>query len=167
MLRAMSTATIDRHDHGLAVRFRDGEPDAIRDVYRLFSGPIFALSRSMLADREHAHDAVQQTFLQAWQAADRYEPDRSLSAWLYQICRRVCIDRYRRERRTAESLTATGSLDDVSTDGPSMEETWTSFEVRWAIERLPASSVRSCGSLISRAGRCHRSPSGFRFRSAR
>jgi RNA polymerase sigma-70 factor, ECF subfamily len=133
----MTTATIDRHDYDLAVRFRDGEPDAIRDVYRLFSGPIFALSRSMLADREHAHDAVQQTFLQAWRAADRFEPDRSLSAWLYQICRRVCIDRYRRERRTAEAITATGSLDEVSTDGPTMEQTWTSFEVRRAIESLP------------------------------
>src|SRR4029450_8654040 len=120
----MSTASIDRDDHDLAVRFRDGDPDAIREVYRRYSGPMFALSRTLLADNDHAKDAVQQTFLQAWRAADRFDPERSLSAWLHQICRRVCIDRYRRERRSRAAITSTGSVDDVSTEGPSMEQTW-------------------------------------------
>lgn len=133
----MRTATIDRNDYELAVRFRDGDPDAIREVYRLFSGPVFAICRSMLADSEHAKDALQQTFLQAWQAANRFDPDRPLSAWLYKICRRVCIDRYRRERRATGALTTTGSLGDLSTDGPSMEGTWTTWEVRRAIDALP------------------------------
>jgi RNA polymerase sigma-70 factor (ECF subfamily) len=133
----MGTATIERHDYDLAVRFRDGDPEAIREVYRVFSGPVFALCRSMLADSEHARDAVQQTFLQAWRAADRFDPQRPLSAWLYKICRRVCIDRYRRERRATEALTTTGSLADVATDGPSLERTWTTWEVRRAIDCLP------------------------------
>jgi RNA polymerase sigma-70 factor (ECF subfamily) len=133
----MSTAIIDRDDHDLAVRFRDGDPDAIRDVYRRFSGPMFALSRSLLADPEHAKDAVQQTFLQAWRAAARFDPDRSLSAWLHQICRRVCIDRYRRERRASAAVTTTGSVGELATDRPSMESTWTTWEVRRAIGQLP------------------------------
>jgi RNA polymerase sigma-70 factor (ECF subfamily) len=133
----MSTATIDRDDHDLAVRFRDGDPDAIREIYRRFAGPMFGLSRSLLADREHAQDAVQQTFLQAWRAASRFDPDRSLSAWLHQICRRVCIDRYRRERKAAAAITTTGSVAEFATDGPSMEGTWTTWEVRRAIDQLP------------------------------
>jgi RNA polymerase sigma-70 factor (ECF subfamily) len=36
-----------------------------------------------------------------------------------------------------EALTPTGSLTDVSTDGPSMERMWTALEVRSAVERLP------------------------------
>jgi RNA polymerase sigma-70 factor (ECF subfamily) len=134
----MPTATIDRDDHDLAVRFHDGDPDAIREVYRRFSGPMYALSRSLLADREHAKDAVQQTFLQAWRAAGRFDPDRSLAAWLHQICRRVCIDRYRRERKAAAAVTPNGSVGDVATEGPSMESTWTTWEVRRAIDDLPA-----------------------------
>jgi RNA polymerase sigma-70 factor (ECF subfamily) len=98
---------------------------------------MFALSRTLLADREHANDAVQQTFLQAWRAAARFDPDRSLSAWLHQICRRVCIDRYRRERRAAEAITTTGTVGELVTDGPSMEGTWTTWEVRRAIDQLP------------------------------
>jgi RNA polymerase sigma-70 factor (ECF subfamily) len=133
----MGTATVERHDYELGVRFRDGDPDAIREVYRLFSGRVFALCRSILADSEQARDAVQQTFLQAWRAADRFEPDRPLSTWLNMICRRVCIDSYRRDRRALEALTPTGSLNDVSTDGPSMERTWTAWEVRRAVDQLP------------------------------
>jgi RNA polymerase sigma-70 factor (ECF subfamily) len=134
----MPTGTIDRDDHDLAVRFRDGDPDAIREVYRLYSGSMYALSRSLLADREHAKDAVQQTFLQAWRAAARFDPDRSLAAWLHQICRRVCIDRYRRERKAAAAVTTNGSVGDLPTEGPSMEQTWTTWEVRRAIDELPA-----------------------------
>ena len=132
----MSTTTTD-HDHELAMRFRHGDPDAVRDVYRRFSGPLYTLSCSMLADRDDAHDAVQQTFLQAWRAADRFDPERPLSAWLYQICRRVCIDRYRRASRAADVLSAVRPVTALSTDGPTMEQTWTVWEVRRAIDDLP------------------------------
>lgn len=133
----MPTATIERDDRDLGIRFRDGDPDSIRELYQRFSGPLRALSRSMLADPGHADDAVQQTFVQAWQASARFDPERPLVAWLYQICRRVCIDRYRRERRAAGALTATGSITELPTDGPSMERTWTVWEVRRAIDGLP------------------------------
>jgi len=136
----MSTTT---DDHDLAVRFRNGDEHAVREVYERFAGPLFTLSRSKLADREDAHDAVQQTFLQAWRAAGRYDPDRPLSAWLYQICRRVCIDGYRQSRRaenitaavTAETATSTG---EISTIGATMEQTWTVWEMRRAVDELPA-----------------------------
>jgi RNA polymerase sigma-70 factor (ECF subfamily) len=133
----MGTTTLDRHDYDMAVRFRNGDADALRDVYRAFSGPVYALCRSMLADKEQARDAVQQTFLQAWRAADRFDPERPLSTWLNMICRRVCIDSYRRDHRALEALTPTGFLNDVSTDGPSIERTWTVWEVRRAVDRLP------------------------------
>jgi RNA polymerase sigma-70 factor, ECF subfamily len=132
----MTTATLERDDSDLGVRFRDGEPDAMQAVCQRFTGPLFALSRSMLADHNHAHDAVQQTFLQAWRASARFEPDGALSSWLFQICRRVCIDQYRRESRAQDAVTTTGSLDEHAVDGPSLERAWTVWEVRRAIEAL-------------------------------
>jgi RNA polymerase sigma-70 factor, ECF subfamily len=131
----MSTTTTD--DRDLAVRFRNGDPDAIREVYRRFSGSLFTLSRSMLADAEDAHDAVQQAFLQAWRAASQYDPERPLSAWLYQICRRVCIDSYRRSVRAADVVAAVRQEAEVVTTGSTMEQTWTVWEVRRAIDELP------------------------------
>jgi len=133
----MPTGTIDRDNLELAHRFHRADPAAIREVYQRFSGPLLSLSRSMLADREQARDAVQQTFVQAWKAADRFDPSRPLSSWLYQICRRVCIDRYRQDRKAQEALTATGTFEDIATESHSIDQTWMVWEVRRAIDQLP------------------------------
>jgi RNA polymerase sigma-70 factor, ECF subfamily len=133
----MGVKVMDREDADLASRFRDGDPDAVRELYRRYAGALLAISRSMLGDPELARDAVQQTFIQAWRAASTFDPERKLSSWLYQICRRVCIDRYRQERRPSAALTATGELVDVSLAGPSMERIWAVYEVRRAIDELP------------------------------
>jgi RNA polymerase sigma-70 factor, ECF subfamily len=133
----MATTTIERNDSDLGSRFQAGDDDAFREVCQRFSGQLSSLSRSLLADPEQARDAVQQTLLQAWRASSRFDPERSLAAWLFQICRRVCIDRYRQDGRAVRALTATGSLGDLPTDGPSIERTWTAWEVRRAIAALP------------------------------
>src|SRR5262245_3287016 len=116
----MATTTFDRcarrspgvhHDtpgygdeRELRQRFRSGDPEAVRELYALYARPLYALSRPHLADREHAREAVQQTFLQAWRAAASFDVDRPLAPWLFQICRNVCIDRYRREKRPPDRL---------------------------------------------------------------
>src|SRR5262245_54223272 len=133
----MATARIARDDVDVAARFHRGEPEAIREVYERFSGPLLSVARSMLTDREQARDAVQQTFLQAWRARERFDPQRPLSAWLYQICRRVCVDRYRQDHKAKAALTVTGRFEEVSVDGPSLDQTWTVWQVRQAIEDLP------------------------------
>jgi RNA polymerase sigma-70 factor (ECF subfamily) len=129
-------ATVE--DPGLAVRFRDGDPDAVRAVYRRYAGSMLVLARSRLADPDQARDAVQQAFLQAWRAAASYDPSRPLATWLYSITRRVCVDLYRRDRRRPV-LTETGDppdgvVDDVAPDG--VERSWAAHEVRAAVDGL-------------------------------
>jgi RNA polymerase sigma-70 factor (ECF subfamily) len=125
-------------DADLRRRFAAGEPDAMRELYARFAGPLLALSRSQLPDLEQARDAVQQTFLQAWRAACSYDAERPLAPWLFQICRRVCIDRYRRERTTPDRLDDHELHPALSVPGPSMERSWVVFQVRRAIDALPA-----------------------------
>jgi RNA polymerase sigma-70 factor (ECF subfamily) len=127
-------ATTDSAEKNLARRFRDGDADAVREVYRRYAGRLAAVARSMLSDPAVIDDVVQQTLLQAWRASCRFDADRSLSAWLYAICRRVCIDEYRRSARLADP--ASESLEAV-VDGPSLERAWTAWEVRRAIDELP------------------------------
>ena len=47
---------------------------------------------------------MQQTFVQAWKAAARFEAGRELGPWLNTIARRVAIDVYRRESRRAAHI---------------------------------------------------------------
>src|SRR5579875_3880196 len=55
----------------------------------------------MLGSGAEAEDAVQETMLRAWRAADRFEGRSSLRSWLYRIATNVCIDMGRQVQRRA------------------------------------------------------------------
>jgi RNA polymerase sigma factor (sigma-70 family) len=83
-------------DQGGAGRFRDGDPDAVRAVYRDYGGLAFAVAYDMLGDRRLAEEATQQAFVQAWRRAGDYDLTQELGPWLAVITRRAAIDILRR-----------------------------------------------------------------------
>jgi RNA polymerase sigma-70 factor, ECF subfamily len=139
MANVSGVLTAPAPDASLGERFRTGDWSALPEMYRQFSGPMFSTALALLGDRELAADAVQQAFVQAWRAAERFDPDRELQPWLYAITRRTAVDVYRRNRRTVGQV----SLDEswaveaeLATEGPSMEATWRVWQVRSALDRL-------------------------------
>ena len=116
-------------------RFREGDPGAVRDLYDRYGRAVFTVAYRSLGDRSLAEEAVQQTFLQAWRAAGRFDPDRDPAPWLYAIARRVTVDLYRRERRHES---ADPSEPEVAVLSQSFEGTWEAWEVRSALDQVPA-----------------------------
>lgn len=120
-------------DVELLDRFRAGDETAVRELYIRYSRPVFTVVYSVLQDRELANDAVQQTFLKAWNGAHRFDTDRRFEPWLYAIARRVAIDVWRKERRTPiPSEFAEPIIDRDATDG-----LWEAWQVRKAVDQLP------------------------------
>ena len=55
----------------------------------------------MLGSLDDADDALQETFLRAWRAIDRFEPRASLSTWLHAIATNVCLRMLEQRSRRA------------------------------------------------------------------
>ncbi|HEY2651785.1 MAG TPA: RNA polymerase sigma factor [Solirubrobacteraceae bacterium] len=120
-------------------RFRDGDPDAVRAVYRAYGSLVYGVTFRVLGDVGLCEEATQQTFLRAWRAAAGFDASRELGPWLATIARRVAIDIYRRE-----ALRAAGRLDSVAPDDPALVDQAPTdaildvWEVRRAVSALPA-----------------------------
>ena len=54
--------------------------------------------------QETAEDIRQQTFLAAWRSLDRYDPSRSIKAWLWKIARNCLMSELRRRHRKPAAL---------------------------------------------------------------
>lgn len=132
-------------------RFRTGDPEAVRAFYEEFGRAVFAVALRALGDRGLAEEALQQTFLRAWQASSRFDPDRDPAPWLYAIARRVAIDIHRRERRH----TAVDEQPEIAVLPASFESIWELWEVRLCLDRLPAEE-RAVMRAIHYLGLTHR-----------
>lgn len=75
-------------------------PDAaLRSAYDAHGAELYNFARRALGDAGQAEDAVQEAFLRAWRASDRYDPARaSQRTWLFAILRNVVIDQLRARR---------------------------------------------------------------------
>ncbi|HZU73340.1 MAG TPA: sigma-70 family RNA polymerase sigma factor [Acidimicrobiales bacterium] len=58
----------------------------------------------MLGSGSEAEDAVQETLLRAWRAAEGFEGRSSLRSWLYRIATNVCLDMHRGVQRRARPM---------------------------------------------------------------
>ncbi|MGH2976542.1 MAG: sigma-70 family RNA polymerase sigma factor, partial [Solirubrobacterales bacterium] len=65
----------------------------VREAYAAHSAELFGFAVRSLGDAGLAEEAVQETFLRAWRAGDRFDPQiGSLRTWLFAILRNVVID---------------------------------------------------------------------------
>jgi RNA polymerase sigma-70 factor (ECF subfamily) len=87
----------------LLVRLRAGEEAAFETMVRAFGGRLLAAARRLLGNEEDARDAVQEAFLSAFRALDRFEGEARLSTWLHRIVLNAALMRLRTRRRRPET----------------------------------------------------------------
>ena len=116
-------------------RLAAGDAEAVRALYQQYGRAVFSVCLRALGDRVLAEDAAQQTFLQAWRAAETFDLKRDPAPWLYAIARRAAVDVYRRERRHRVDRV---DEPDIVALPPSFEGMWEAWQVRNAVDQLTA-----------------------------
>jgi RNA polymerase sigma factor (sigma-70 family) len=119
--------------------FQQREPDAVRALYREYGRLVYSVAHRVLGRHDLAEDAVQQTFVRAWQASERIDVNRDPAPWLATIAKRVAIDMHRKAaRRPATALSDVHAADPAVVALPpdlgSLDAVW---RVRRAIDELP------------------------------
>ncbi len=112
---------------GALTRERD-----VREAYTAHAAELYGFAVRSLGDSGLAEEAVQETFLRAWRAGDRFDPQiGSLRTWLFAILRNVVIALSR--ARAARPGVAEGGIE------PSVEpfdEALLAWQIEEAMRRI-------------------------------
>ncbi len=134
-------------DLDLVRRLQQGDGDAFEALVRTHSGRLLSVARRFLPNEQDAQDALQDAFIRAFRAIDRFEARAQLHTWLHRIVVNSALMKLRERKRKPEE-----SLDDLlptfaddghqtadSTDWSDavLERKESAHVVRSAIARLP------------------------------
>ena len=116
------TIAKDAPDAELAHRVGGGDTAAFEILMRRHNRTLFRTARAILRDDAEAEDALQEAYLQAYQAIGGWREEAKLSTWLARIVANEALMRLRKQTRRAQivpiqSADATPGIDEL-TDTP-------------------------------------------------
>ena len=126
----------------LVEALRAGNESAFEYLVSTQRERMHAVARRFFAEEEDARDAVQEAFLAAYRAIDRFEGQARLSTWLHRVVVNACLMKLRSRRRKPEQSldegTAAGLVSRDPDDAQSrLERREDAAEVQDAISTLP------------------------------
>ena len=98
-------------ERDIVIAAQRGSGDAFAALVRLHQRRAYAVARAIVLSHEDAEDAVQDGFLHAYRALDRFRSDQPFGAWLNRIVANASLDLVRRRKvREADELPETLAL---------------------------------------------------------
>lgn len=126
-------------DEELLRHTRQGDTEAFGLIVERYQRRVFAVAYGLVHDVEQARDLVQEGFIRAYQAIDRFRGTSGFYTWIYRIVVNLCIDYIR--KRAVERDAFSEDPDPIG-QPPSTPEAIASrrelqMVVRRAIQKLP------------------------------
>lgn len=116
------SAPVD-HAGELLVRAAAGDQSAFARLYDMLSPRVFGLILRVLVDRSQSEEVLQEVFLEVWQSASRFVPNKGQGrSWILTIAHRRAVDRVRSAQASADRDVRAGFRNlDVAHDGVAEE----------------------------------------------
>lgn len=136
-------ATLDRslpedREGLLVASARNGDEAALREIYRTYREPVWALAVSLMGDPLQAQDVVQVVFFKVFRGLAGFRRRSSLYTWITRIARNECRSCLRRRQAPAVPLEAIlGSRFEADGDRDSADRQARADLLRDAVGRLP------------------------------
>ncbi|WP_336646530.1 ECF RNA polymerase sigma factor SigK [Microbacterium sp. USHLN186] len=87
----------------LLLRIADGDERAFAELYDMLSARVFALILKVLVNRSQSEEVLQEVFLEIWQSAARFAPNRGQGrSWVLTIAHRRAVDRVRSSQSSTD-----------------------------------------------------------------
>ncbi|WP_026139490.1 sigma-70 family RNA polymerase sigma factor [Leucobacter salsicius] len=87
---------------GALVRVAEGDQRAFASLYDMLSARAFGLIKRVLVDHAQSEEVLQEVFLEVWQRATSYSPERgSARTWVLTMAHRRSVDRVRAAQASA------------------------------------------------------------------
>ena len=93
------------------LRLKNGEIDALDELYSLASSSVYSYALSVLGSRHDAEDVLHDCIVKIYAQAKSYKPQGKPFAWIIRIAKNLCIDRLRRRKKESAA-----SLEDEAED---------------------------------------------------
>lgn len=136
---AVDPATDTLSDHDLMLAVRDGELDALGELFERHHAPLYGFLVKFTGQRTAAEDIAQTVFQRMLKYRHTYRDDGSFSAWMYHLARRCAAD-YFRKNNAAPAPTDPANLRHHADDAPHAGERAATRDdhafLRLALERL-------------------------------
>jgi RNA polymerase sigma-70 factor (ECF subfamily) len=94
-----STTIALAEESDLLAALRAGEAAAFAELVGRYGGRLLGAARRLLQNEEDARDALQDGFVSAFQALDRFDGRAQLSTWLQRIVINAALQKLRRQKR--------------------------------------------------------------------
>ena len=132
----------DMDDLRLVREMATGKPAALGAFYDKWSGRVYAVAVSIVREPADAEEVVEETFLQAWNQAARFDEARGrVASWILNIARSRSLDRLKavkRRREVSGESSDVAEYPDSADPAGEMILTERSDAVRAALEKLPS-----------------------------
>jgi RNA polymerase sigma-70 factor (ECF subfamily) len=128
-------------ESGLIGCFRNGDPEAFREIVDIQYPQVYRLCYRFLGNREDAEEICQDVFIRLHRTGSSYRQEGKLFTFLYKVAVRLCLNRIRdRKRRNWTSLEDAGPIaGSLVSDSPDnlLEQKEKELAVRKAVDQLP------------------------------
>lgn len=98
----LSAPDPNAEDVALVERIQSGDFQAYEELVRRYSDRVYRLAWGFVKNDAEAEEVVQDTFLNAYRAIDRFRGASKIGSWLYRITVNTALMRLRRKRRRPE-----------------------------------------------------------------